>query len=76
MAGQKTGTGLTHKANAKSEDDALERHFARFLDAIDNFLSRFCTRAVAVDLLYIDVIEVGNIVDESSTEILVDGLRP
>ena len=76
VAGQQAGAGLADKAYAKGKDDAFEGHFLRLLYAVDDALCRLGARAVAVDLLHLDVVQVGHVLDESATVVLVNGLRP
>ena len=76
MTGQEAGTGLADEADAKGEDHALEGYLLRFLDGIDDVLGRLCTRAVAVDLLHVDVVEVGHVMDESLPVVVLYELRP
>ena len=75
MTGQQAGRGLTHKTDAKGKDHAFEGYVFRGGDTVDNLLGRLRARAVAVDLLYLDLIEVGHITDEVLTIVVVDGLR-
>ena len=45
-------------------------------DAIDDALCRLGARTVAVDLLHLNVVEVGHVMDEPMTIVLINGLRP
>ena len=75
MARQQLSRRLAHKTDAEGEDHTLERHLFRGGDTIHNPLGRLGARAIAINLLHIDVVEIGNVMDESLTEVIVDGLR-
>ena len=76
MAGQQSRRCLAHETDAQGEDHSFEGHIHGCLDAVDDFLGRLRARTVAVNLLHVDVVEVGHVVHESMTEVVVDGFRP
>ena len=75
MACKKTRCSLADKAYAESKDNTLERHLLGSLNACHNLASRTLTVAAAVDVLHLDAVQVGNIVYESATIVIVNGLR-
>ena len=74
MACQQLGRGLSHETDTEGKDHPLEGHLLRGGNTVDNPLGRLRARAVAVDLLYLDLVEVGHVLDESLTVIVVNGL--
>ena len=71
---QQLGRGLAHKADAEGEHHALKGHFLRRSDTVHDPLCRLRARAVTIDLLHVDQIEVGHVLDQSLTVVVVDGL--
>ena len=61
VARQQTGRRLPHKTDAQGEDHPLEGHLLRPLDAVHYLLRRLGARTVAIDLLHVDVVQVGHI---------------
>ena len=76
MTSQQAGRSLAHKTDAESEDDTLERHFLRLKNATHNLLGRLGATAVTINLLHVNIIEVGYILDQATTIILIYSLRP
>ena len=75
MARKESGGSLAHKADAESEDNTLEGHLLRCLDASHNLASRLLAASVAVNLLHVDGVQVGNVMYQSLAVIVVNGLR-
>ena len=75
VACQQTSRGLTYKTDTQGEDNALEGHFLRFLYTVDDTLGRFRTRAVTINLLYLDIIQVSNVMDNPALIVFIHGLR-
>ena len=75
MTGKESCGCLSHETDAESEDHTFERHALGCCYAIDNFLCRLGARAVAIDLLNLDLVEVCDVLDKSLTIVVVDGLR-
>ena len=72
---QQTGRRLAYEPDAQGEDHAFERHLARLAYGVHNLLRRLRARAVAIDLLHLDVVEVGYVLDQPPAVVLVNGLR-
>ena len=73
MPCQQLSRSLSHKTDAEGEDHPFKGNFLGGGDAIDNLLGRLRAAAITIDLLDIDIVEVGHIVDQSLTVVVVDG---
>ena len=75
MTGQQLRRCLSYKSDTQGKDHALKRHLLRGGNAIHDPLGRLRPTAITIDLLHVDVIQIGNVMDESLTIVVIDGLR-
>ena len=76
MTSQQSCRGLADKADTQGKHHPFERHLGGMLDTIDNLHGRLRPTAVAIDLLHVDGIEVGNVMNQSVTIVIIHRLRP
>ena len=75
MACKNPGRSLAYEADAQGEEYALEGNGERGMDAVDDLPGRLLTRSVAVDLFDANVVEVGDVVNETTAVVFVYGFR-
>ena len=75
MTGQQLRRRLSYKSDTQGKDHALKRHLLRGGNAIHDPLGRLRPTAITIDLLHVDVIQIGNVMDEFLTIVVIDGLR-
>ena len=64
---------LAHKPYSEGEHHSFERHLFRSLYSVNNLPCRLFPASVAVNLLYVDVVEVCYVFHQSMTIVVVNG---
>ena len=71
---QKFGRCLADKSYSQCKHHALKWHILRCCDTVHYTLSRLCATTIAINLLHVDVVQIGYVVYQMVTIVFVDSL--